>query len=498
MGNSLTLFGRPEDAIRYYDRALQLVRSTPELDTSTMAVSGKARALVVLNKKVDAEKLFQETLELAKRRNRRGLAASILSELGKLANDAGEHGRAIGFYEEAASLAGAGELQRLVATAMFGLARLYRTLGDLEKAEDSSAKGVEASQKVGETFELPERLSFLARLRADRGKLEDADRLYEQAEDVVEGLMVSVVSPGSRTLLIGAMSQIYVDHFALTVDRLKNPARALEVLESARGRTAADVLRAREYLPSTNAHARTYEREIARLQIRLMRSSTREERRQILERLFDAEQELYAAKFSRNQRLMEGGQPVQLASLQKSLGPDELVLEYALGELRSHVLVIADTEIQVLSLPDRGRIEALVEKYLAEVRSRKAATESAREFHSVLLGSIPELPRTPRLIVVPDGKLHLVPFDALIDEKGLYVLASHVVTNAPSATVFHLLRSQTASGATSVPLLAVGDVPYQDNEYVTDEISQSHVVAIPQQLFELGVDFLYREHSWVI
>lgn len=68
---------------------------------------------------------------------------------------------------------------------MFGLARLYRSLGDLEKAEDSAAKGVEASQRVGEMFELPERLGFLARLRADRGKLEDADRLYEQAEDVV-------------------------------------------------------------------------------------------------------------------------------------------------------------------------------------------------------------------------------------------------------------------------------------------------------------------------
>lgn len=102
MGNGLTLFGRPEDGIRYYDRAFQLVRSTPELDTSTMAVAGKARALVALNKKADAEKLFQETLELAQRRNRRGLAASILTELGKLANEAGEHNRAIAFYEEAA------------------------------------------------------------------------------------------------------------------------------------------------------------------------------------------------------------------------------------------------------------------------------------------------------------------------------------------------------------------------------------------------------------
>src|SRR5882724_2800054 len=104
-------------------------------------------------------------------------------------------------------------------------------------------------------------------------------------------------SPNSRTSLIGAMSQIYIDHFALTVDRLKNPARALEVLERARGRTAADVLRNRDPIPNTGSRIRTaHEREIARLQIRLMRTAGRDERRQILENLFDEEQGLAGTK----------------------------------------------------------------------------------------------------------------------------------------------------------------------------------------------------------
>src|SRR5256885_455294 len=120
MGNGLTLFGRPEDAIRYYDRALQLVRSTPELDTSVMAVAGKAKALIALNKRPEAEKLFHETLDRARLRNRRGLAASILTELGKVSSQAGERTRAIEFYEEAAALAAGSELHRVTAMAMFG------------------------------------------------------------------------------------------------------------------------------------------------------------------------------------------------------------------------------------------------------------------------------------------------------------------------------------------------------------------------------------------
>jgi tetratricopeptide (TPR) repeat protein len=133
-----------------------------------------------------------------------------------VARQAGERTRAIQYYEEAATLAERNELHRVIAMAMFGLAKLYRDAGDLETAEDRAAKGIEASQRVGEMYELPTRLALLAKLRSDRGKFDEADRLYEQAEDVIDGLLVRVLSPSTRTSLIGAMSQIYVDHFALT------------------------------------------------------------------------------------------------------------------------------------------------------------------------------------------------------------------------------------------------------------------------------------------
>ena len=463
MGNGLTLFGRPEDAIRYFDRALQTVRTTPELDTSVLAVAGKAKALIALNKRPEAEKLFQETLDRARLRDRHGLAATILTEFAEAARQAGDRTRAIQYYEEAGTLAGRNELHRVVAMAMFGLAKLYRDVGDLETAEDRAAKGVEASQKVGETYELPARLALLAKLRSDRGKFDEADRLYEQAEDVIDGLLVSVVSPSARTSLIGAMSQIYVDHFALTVDRLNSPAKAFEVLERARGRTAVDVLTSRERIPNTGSRAQTaHEREIARLQIRLMRASARDERREILEKLFEEEQGLSGTKLSSIPRQLGRGQPIELSKLQQMLRPDELIVEYALASPRSHCLLIDKNEIRAIALPDRDRIEALVDRYLAQVRSKKSAQEPARELYSVLLESLTKDIQARHLIVVPDGKLHLLPFDALIDRRGDYVLARHVVTYSPSATVLHLLRTQPENRATDVPLLAVGDVPYQD------------------------------------
>ncbi len=67
-----------------------------------------------------------------------------------------------------------------------------------------------------------------------------------------------------------------------------------------------------------------------RLQILLMRASTREDRKRILHKLFDEEQGLSGTTLGQLPRLMKEGQPVELSKLQQSLGPDELVLEYAL------------------------------------------------------------------------------------------------------------------------------------------------------------------------
>jgi tetratricopeptide (TPR) repeat protein len=161
----------PAAARQVYEEARDLSRQLGDKAREARASGelGIIAFMVALGKRAEAEKLFQETLELARQRKRRGLAASVLTELGKLANEAGRSKRAVEFYQEAVTLAQAGELRQLVATASFGLARIYRDAGDLEKAEESAAKGVEASQRVGETFELPERYGLVARLRSDRG-----------------------------------------------------------------------------------------------------------------------------------------------------------------------------------------------------------------------------------------------------------------------------------------------------------------------------------------
>src|SRR5262245_19611444 len=61
------------------------------------------------------------------------------------------------------------------------------------------------------------------------------------------------------------------------------------------------------------------------------------------------------------------------------------------------------------------------------------------------------------MFVVPDGKLHLVPFDALLT---LNSIADHIVTLVPSANVWYLLRTKPRRTVPERPLLAMGAIPY--------------------------------------
>jgi len=56
---------------------------------------------------------------------------------------------------------------------------------------------------------------------------------------------MSLIAPNStvETSLLGAMSDIYVQHFRLAALSLKNVDEAFEIVEQARGRALADTLR---------------------------------------------------------------------------------------------------------------------------------------------------------------------------------------------------------------------------------------------------------------
>jgi len=154
------------------------------------------------------------------------------------------------------------------------------------------------------------------------------------------------------------------------------------------------------------------------------------------------------------------GEPaVSLPDLQTALGPDDLLLEYYLSPKGTGVWRIRRDAMDFLPLPGFAEIESAV-RALRQALQR-ATTSPDTEIHelSTLLfdGSIDLFADSSRLIVIPDGALHMIPFAVLDDPtRDGYepLIAFREVSYLPSAAALLALRRREIDAGDGIVVLA--------------------------------------------
>ena len=307
-------------------------------------------------------------------------------------------------------------------------------------------------------------LTMLADLKARRGNFVEANALYEQAEDVIEGMLISVDEPYWSSSVAAAMSETYLRHFELVTKNGGAPG-AFAVLERVRGRTLAWALKDRKALPATESdQTAALEADVAGLQARLMQTNSAPEREQLLDNLVEYERRLGLAWTREDvptQRLPV--RPAALTTVESDLHPDEVLLEYVLDDPISYCISVTHRGAHVQALPiGRKEIETIAEQFVDEVRAKGAGVETSKRLFGALLEPIPEAKTAATLIIAPDGSLNLLPFEALRDNQGEYLLKSRVVSYVPSGTILDVLRRASKNENAARPFLGVGDVVYEN------------------------------------
>ena len=164
-----------------------------------------------------------------------------------------------------------------------------------------------------------------------------------------------------------------------------------------------------------------------------------------------------------------------VASVASALpGDDIALLEYVTGAMGAPTTLFVTTRhgVRTLALASADTLLPMVRRLLAAIESGDDVSILARSLGDALLTpALDSLGRNVmRLVIVPDGVLHRVPFDALRLRDGRAALERFEISLAPSAAVVALLWKR---GATSVPapprVLAFGD-PAFNAEHVTTEL----------------------------
>jgi CHAT domain-containing protein len=277
-------------------------------------------------------------------------------------------------------------------------------------------------------------------------------------------MLLSVDEPYWNSSTAAAMSQTYLGHFELITKNGDAPG-AFTVLERVRGRTLAWALKDRKALPSAESgQTATLEGDVAGLQLRLMQTNSPVERGQLLDNLVEYERRLglaWAREDAPSQRLPV--QPAALTNVENDLHPDEVLLEYVLDDPTSFCITVTRRGAHVQALPvGRKEVEKLVQQFVDDVRAKGAGIEASKRLFRVLVEPIPEANTATRFIIAPDGMLNLLPFEALRDGRGDYLLKSRVISYVPSGTILDVLRRERKNVRAPRPFLGVGDVAYEN------------------------------------
>ncbi len=158
---------------------------------------------------------------------------------------------------------------------------------------------------------------------------------------------------------------------------------------------------------------------------------------------------------------------------EKLLSEDTAVVEFILGRSHSFAFLATRQTVSLAVLPPAADIQVLVRNYLRFLTLRETKTlralQGGQKLNDILLGAFRQQLRDgmKKIIVVPDGVLFYLPFEALVEEDAAsrpspmqaeprFLVETYEISYAPSASALIRLKERKRNRGGDMDLLAVG------------------------------------------
>ena len=371
--------------------------------------------------------------------------ASALRLAGNTAAALGRHDLAIGYLNDAVRLDRNGVT--LDRTRVL-LAGELRTLGDIESATAMVDRVLLTRNESTRADALMER----ARLRQDQNRPIEALEDLRTADDIYARLKLEYNRIDSSSSLALAL----IDSGKL--DEARAAAQVAVAMESRiRAKAAIPEMRARFLAASYTPYEASIEVDMAaapgdRMAVwRAFRTADAIRARALIDRLLQGEPSpgQFAIAESRS-------------TVQAALPEDTAVLAYFVGDRRSHAWLLTRGELRHTTLPGRRVLETFVANFIERQRSGQAAgTVNFPALLGDLLGGV----NARRLIVLPDGPLHGLPFAAVPipgGRPGELLVDRFAIASAPSLAL--ALRAPMPRNSMETRVAVVSDPVYTPDD----------------------------------
>jgi CHAT domain-containing protein/Tfp pilus assembly protein PilF len=156
--------------------------------------------------------------------------------------------------------------------------------------------------------------------------------------------------------------------------------------------------------------------------------------------------------------------PISLREVQDLLDPETLLVEYRLGPRRSLAWLVSRSSIDMYELPSREKIESEIRQVHDWFGSEREAKKASRKMEGLSEALLPFASRlgSKRLVIVPDGALHYLPFELLREkaaDPSSALVFRHELLSLPSVSVLKAMRAVHLKRPAPQSLIAVLAAP---------------------------------------
>ncbi|MEP7273461.1 MAG: CHAT domain-containing tetratricopeptide repeat protein [Acidobacteriota bacterium] len=501
--------GNDELAESHFQKSLALLRNAADDPVIKTAMADTLSSLGRVEKKRgrydEAISYYRESLALREGRSEVEAAHEMVN-IGDVYRLQGRHSEARDYYDRSLALEEKWNDREGVAMTLTSIAHLQAIEGRHQSAVESAERGSGIAAQVGNR-ELFWRARTLAGISLEAlGRTVEAQKTFDEAISSIEDLWAQAAG-GARQ-----QQQVFDDKLApyhgalIALLRQHDDWTALEYAERARARTLLEVLESGQVNVTKSMTAVEQERE--RLLTDRMISVNTQSRRENLRpspdeaRLRDLEKQQQQARleyetFETNLytarpdlRIKRGRIPKFTVKQAAELLPDAdtAVFEYVVTDERTFLFVLTQMPESTLEMksrlarPGAARTRTPALKVYEIAIGRQALSERTENFRRLLAKhdmvfrqeaaalfsllmkpALSELRSRKRLIVVPDGSLWELPFQALETGSQRSLIEDLEISYAPSLTVLTemiRLRAKRIYDTHPVTLLAFGNADF--------------------------------------
>ncbi len=361
---------------------------------------------------------------------------------------------------------------------------------------------------------------LIGAVERERGRGRDALARFHLAVETVEQMRGQVVADEFKATFLSDKIEVYEDAIAACLDQDGGPLlmEAFRLVESSKSRALADLLA--RYLRDSG-HQQTDDARSRLLKLiedlnwysshARLEDEKGEQRRAGVSDNYLREARARERQIARLFRRIESDDP-QFAEIQQmksasasdlcaALEPDETAVEYfTTGDQISAFIASRNRFEVVRNVASKREVEHQLAALRFQIEKFNYGLQFADEnfeqlntatnqhlirLYEMTFAVIEPMVESSRLIVIPHGPLHYIPFHALLDRRG-YVIDRFEISYAPSATVLKLCRDKSAAARREISNFKFEISNYPAGKLVALGVANRETPSIEREVRALG------------